>query len=372
MIKKKKNKYKPLFSVQLTVGKVIIASFAGVCLLVLFLLVFLQSLQINRLPDQNLKKRWTDENDYAQTSIFFPIDAELDQDSFIGFQKSIENVLKENSMIPENKGQRLIVDCYYEKGKIQLSREGFSQDVDALGVSPDFFLFHPFEYVSGGPVPAEEAMRDYIVIDERTAWSYFGATNVSGMTLMVGQVPHQISGVIRTPDDRVASAAGADKSIVYTSIDTLELLGNPSTYVGYEVLMPEPYEGFALATFKKVMEEYLDSAEVVENTYRFSPINLFKDLRNYKKRSMRLNAVVFPSWENVARYYETGFANLLIMEAILVLITVLVLIYFLSDLWKHRNYHKQDIKNGLIRIIENEREKRYRNKFEKQEKGDYT
>ena len=63
---------------------------------------------------------------------------------------------------------------------------------------------------------------------------------------------------------------------------------------------------------------------------------------------------------------------LLIMEAILVLITVLVLIYFLSDLWKHRNYHKQDIKNGLIRIIENEREKRYRNKFEKQEKGDYT
>ena len=214
------------------------------------------------------------------------------------------------------------------------------------------------KFVSGEPIPSGDAMRDYVVIDEKTAWNLFGATDVAGMTVYVEGIPHIISGVIEKAEDRLSELAGNDQNIIYVTNETLTQYGTSQGYIGYELLAPEPYEGFALSTLKDVFSEYETTAEFVDNTKRYGYKNLFENMKAVKSRHMQSKAVIYPYWENVARYYDAHYANLCMVRIGLFLLAVIMLVILCIDFWKHRLFHKEDIKNKCIKLIENMREKK--------------
>ena len=93
----------------------------------------------------------------------------------------------------------------------------------------------------------------------------------------------------------------------------------------YEFVMAEPVEGFA-ANFAK--EKFpLKSAVIIENTGRFSFGSLLEVIKDFGRRSMQTAGVIYPYWENAARYIEDWCALLLfigLMAAVCPLVTAIV------------------------------------------------
>lgn len=90
----------------------------------------------------------------------------------------------------------------------------------------------------------------------------------------------------------------------------------------YEIVMADPVEGFALDVVKSNFPE--SAGVAVENSARFGLEEKISVLRNFGYRSMNTSGVVFPYWENAARYVE-DWSSLLILLAALLLLYPLVL-----------------------------------------------
>ena len=60
--------------------------------------------------------------------------------------------------------------------------------------SPYFFLFHPFDLISGSFFDSNYVMDDLIIIDKEVAWNLFGSTDVVGQVVNVGSRPHVVCG----------------------------------------------------------------------------------------------------------------------------------------------------------------------------------
>ena len=127
----------------------------------------------------------------------------------------------------------------------------------------------------------------------------------------------------------------------------------------YEIVMPDPVEGYAASVLAKSLGE--DSgAIVVDNTNRFGFRNLLNDLRDFALLGMRTESVRYPYWENAAIGWETIFAALLLAEGMLILMTVFLLLLMLIHWYRHKTwtllsgfYHLQDA------IYESQSRKRY-------------
>jgi len=77
----------------------------------------------------------------------------------------------------------------------------------------------------------------------------------------------------------------------------------------YEFVMAEPVDGFA-ANFAK--EKFpLKSALIKENTDRFSFGSIIGVIKDFGRRSMQTAGVIYPYWENAARYIEDWCALIL-------------------------------------------------------------
>ena len=247
-------KWKKLFDYRLTGWRLAVLGLSIVLMIVSEIMLLCQKHNTSQLVDQCVKDRWTDENDFAEVSIFFPVANEVNIEQFQTIQHSILKTLEEVSLEADTENRRSFIDCFYQIGSITVNRGSAKLDLTAYGVSKDFFLFHPMKFVSGEPIPSGDAMRDYVVIDEKTAWNLFGATDVAGMTVYVEGIPHIISGVIEKAEDRLSELAGNDQNIIYVTNETLTQYGTSQGYIGYELLAPEPYEGFALSTLKDVSQ----------------------------------------------------------------------------------------------------------------------
>ena len=93
----------------------------------------------------------------------------------------------------------------------------------------------------------------------------------------------------------------------------------------YEIVMPDPVEGYAAAILEKALGEET-GAIIVDNTNRFGIRNLVKDIREFPLLGMRTEAVRYPYWENVAIGWETIFAALFLLECILIVLAILLLV----------------------------------------------
>lgn len=337
--------------------------FIGLILVVLLMSVsgILQLIQKNSeetLIDQRMANRWSKDHDYAQVSLFFPYGTKLEESDIKGVDYQINHILEEISMFAENPSQRLFLSCWYSTGSLTVTRENATASVEAIGVSGDFFLFHPMEFISGGPIPTDSLMKDYVVLDERTAWNLFGATDVEGMEVRIGGVPHIVSGVVKPDTSKLSTLAGSKENLIYVTNESLTEYGTLDSTLAIEIVMPEPYEGFARDSLQKCFEKYKDSGEWIDNSKRFGFFNLWKIFKVRKSMLMQTKPVKYPYWENIARYYENKFIGFWEIRVIFYVISAIIVILELVSIWKMRNFDKEDIKDAWIHMVERIREKR--------------
>lgn len=299
------------------------------------------------LYDQQMAQRWSAEGDAAQISAFYAEDGAEDENYFKGIAQSVVKALQTASIVNENENARLWIDAVSKNGKVTLTTSRGSIEVNALGVSGEFFQFHPQKLLYGSLFSQDSMMQDGIVIDEDIAWQLFGSSNVAGMQVMIGQVPHYITGVIERADGKLERAAGLEKPVCYMSLESLQKYGKVNGGFTYEIVMPNPIKNFAYTTIQTAIGAENENVILIENSTRFDLLPLFWIIRDFGIRSMSFKDVVYPYWENIARGREDILALLLLIKCFLFILPSIFVISTIIYLWKNRTWH---VKQGIVWI----------------------
>lgn len=310
---------------------------------------------------QQMAQRWNKDGGVAQVSCFFSVDSNINLEQIQSFEHSIDNKLAEASIVQEseNPGARLWVDAYSADGSVFISSDrGFVQ-TDAIGIGGDFFLFHPLTLVSGSYFSGNDLMQDYCIIDREVAWQLFGASNVAGMTVYIGNVPHIVVGVVEQPEGRLAEAAGLDGTLVYVSYSTLKELGQNNGINHYEIVMPNPITGFAEGVIRDAFCSDERTAEVVENTTRYSLLSRLKLLKQFGLRSMNGKAIIYPYWENIARGYEDILTLMTFFEMLFLVYALGIALGLFISWWRHKGWTVKEKLRLLWNKLERMKEKLY-------------
>ena len=309
-----------------------------------------QSMQ-KKLYDQQMAKRWGKDGNVAQVSAFFA-EGEVDDVSYFrGIEATIENALLQASVTSQKENARLWIQAVSRNGKVTLGTTKSKVELEAVGVSGEFFMFHPQTMVTGSLFREDSMMSDGVVIDKETAWQLFGSGDVAGMQVMIGQVPHYITGVIERPRGRLYEAAGLNKSVCYLSIESLQEYGTATGGFTYEVVMPNPIQNFALSAVKNAIGTENEAVVLIENSSRFTFLSILEVIKQFGIRSMSFKDIVYPYWENVARGYEDIYAVLLLLKMILLFIPLAFFMVVMILLWKRKKWTTKDTYNRIKDIL---------------------
>lgn len=330
----------------------IICCITGVVSFLIFVgLTVFTNVKADGILEQQMAKRWSNVGESAQISCFFAQGTEVTKDTIRGFEAGLESSLKEEAIesASTNPNARMWIDAYSATGKVTLQNgKKTLADAKAIGVGGEFFQFHPLKLLYGNFFSASDVMEDYVILDEDAAWQLFGSNNVAGMQVTIAGVPHIVAGVIERADGRLNDAAGNQTTTVYLSNHSLETYGISYGINCYEVVMPNPVEGYALKTVKENMKME-DGIEYIENTTRYSLLNLGKVFLEFGSRSMNSQAIIYPYWENVARGWEDIFAMILLFRVLFLLFPIVLLVILVIKLWKGKTWTWKDIPELLKR-----------------------
>ena len=291
----------------------------------------------NMLISQQAAGLWAGDSSerFAQVSCFFPVNKLSNPDSVRAFRKTIDSKLVEAGIKPEE-DEEYWTDCYSATDSLNVKGDHNSSDVTAIGVGGDFFLFHPYELLSGSYLGKDDLMKDRVVLDYELAWKLFGGEQLAGMTVTIDGKPYYIAGVVRRETDKFSDKAFSGEPVMYLPYETLSSMKEGTdggtgieTASGfgincYEIAMPDPISNFA-KTF--VSESFKTSkGVVVENSTRYDFSSIFKMFKKFGNRSMQDSGVIYPYWENAARVSEDYVARLYVFILLLALFPLICLI----------------------------------------------
>lgn len=291
------------------------------------------------LYDQQAAKRWADKaDDYAQISCFYPVSMELSDFGFLSLHHSVEEALTKASIASENANADLFADAYSVTGKLHISTDNTGKEVNVVGVSDSFFLFHPIRLLTGSYFDENMIMSDGVILDEDTAFALYGSQDIIGKTVYIGGVPHYIRGVAARDTGYFAKKAGLAEPICFVAIETLKTHGTIAGSYTYEVVMPSPVEGFAKETVTAALNDSEQKIEVVENSARFSLGAKKEIVLDFGVRSMNRNSIIYPYWENIARAVEDICGLLFVVQTVAFAIATVLLILYVRILYKRRTW----------------------------------
>ncbi len=306
---------------RLSFGQKMLSLTVFLCLMIFFIITVYKQNMINALKDQQAAVRWDEKGQTAQVSSFFGKETAVDEMQIKNFEHEMETALKDAAVNGENNANaRLFVDAYSSMGKITIASEQGTIEANAVGIGGDFFLFHPLTLLEGSYFSGNDLMKDSVILDEDAAWQLFGSNQIAGKSVMIGNTPHYIVGVVKRENGRLQEAAGLDQTVVYVSHETLSAFGDSGGISTYELIAPNPVKGFVLHTVKEKFGLQETEMVVVENSARFSLEAILSVIMDFGIRSMQDTAVQFPYWENVARGYEDICAVLLIFQGFFICI----------------------------------------------------
>ena len=313
---------------------------AILCIFLTGVLGFVQTHMKRSLVDQEMAKRWSAKKDASQISAFYGERAVEDSSYFRGVGVSLDQALVNASITleSENEDARLWMDALSRKGTVNLVSELGKAEINAIGIKGEFFQFHPLRLVSGSYISENSLMKDGIMIDEETAWQLFGSNDVAGMQVELAGVPHIIIGVYERPQGRIEKAAGLEKPMCFLGIESLEKYGKAVGGYCYEIVLPNPIKGFALSTMNTVLAAETTEVKMIENTTRYQLLSLGKVIQSFGTRSMSLESIQYPYWENIARGYEDIFALFLLLKIVLLLYPGLLLVILVIGLYRKKTW----------------------------------
>ena len=281
------------------------------------------------------------ETRFAQTACFLPVDGGKTEDDIRSFRQTLDTKLVEQSLeAPEN--------------------------VKAVGVGGDFFYVHPLPLLSGSYIRSDDLMDDLVVLDEEMAWRLYGSTDLAGMTVYINQKPFVVAGVIARETDFATRKAYTGDGGIFLSYSALSGLDEDAAITCYELVMPDPISGYARGV---VTDNFpVGEGDVVENSSRYSLSHLLEVARSFGLRSMRLNGVIYPYWENAARLTEDYAALLLILAVMLALYPLLsALVFAIRETRRAYRFAKVKVPATVEAAVEKRREERLEQKYKKQQ-----
>lgn len=274
------------------------------------------------MEGQDAAERWQGDSDteFRQVSCYIPVDQKLALNDMYAFRTKLLDALHKAALDIDN-DENLFVDAWSAVDKMTVSSSRASGEASVIAVGGEFFHFHPIRLLSGNYLSEKDLMKDRVLLDEELAWLLFGGTELTGMTLKINGVPFVVGGVIEREQDFASLRAYTVGQGLYMSYDAYVSLTETEGITCYEVVLPEPVDGFALDTVKTNFT--LGRGEALENTGRFSIPRLYKLVGQLGTRSMQAMGLMYPYWENAARCVE-DICAMLLMAATLFLIIPLV------------------------------------------------
>lgn len=309
------------------------------CLLCFALATFLSWFSRRDLYDQQAATRWSADDDYAQLSCFYPVMEQPTDYDFQSLHHLMEESLKNASMESEIEGAKLFIDAYSMTGSLMLSTDNADMEVKAVGVTEQFFQFHPVRLLEGSYIDENMLMLDGIILDEEAAFTLYGSNNVVGMPVFIGNTQYYIRGVVEHDDGYFSKKAGLDSSVCYVPAEILLNMGVVEGSYTYEVLMPNPVDGFAKDILKTALNDTEGRLDVVENSARYLPQARKEILMDYAVRSMSSKGIIYPYWENVARAMEDIVAAFYAIQMVTFVVAVVLTLWYIWYRFKNRTWN---------------------------------
>lgn len=305
------------------------------------LLAGIERIVTSQLSTQQLAKRWSEEEQFTQLSIFFAKGKEINEAQIMPIEQAIKTALEEASIDASADNGRKWVDAYSSKGELTLSSDRTSATVRAYGVSKDFFLFHPLTLLSGTYFGLEDENEDGLILDENVAWQLFGSNNVAGLTVEINGISYVVRGVVRSEEGLFSEKVEENIPTVYVSFSLLERhYGSSESGLpieNYELLIANPVRDFGETTLKNAVGGDENAYVMVENTTRYQLMNRLTMLKDFTTSTMSTKAVEYPYWENRARGYETISLLIMFFEIVCLIYPIIYAIQLLHKLWKKKH-----------------------------------
>lgn len=311
----------------------------------------------------------TGDGRFAQLACYLPVDDGKTEDDIRAFRQSLESKMVEQSLEAQE-GGRLYLDGYSGAASLTVrSDNGGSATVKAIGVGGDFFYFHPLTLRGGAYIKGDDLMDDLVVLDEEMAWRLFGGVDLAGLTVYLNGEPFVVAGVIAREADFATNRAYTGDGGVYMSFSAMSRLNENAAVTGYEIVMPNPITGYAKGVLKDVFP--IGEGDIVENSSRYSLTHIWEVIQDFGQRSMRLNGVIYPYWENAARLTE-DYAALLTVLAVLLSLCPLafVIVLGIRDIRRAYRFAKIKIPEKVDEAVEKHREERLEKAYEKKREGE--
>ena len=302
------------------------------------------------------------ETRFAQLAVFMPEGKGKSEEDIQRFRQSLDGTLVEQSLeAPENGS--LTIDAYCGFASVTVS-----SSVKAAGVGGDFFYFHPLTLLGGSYIRSDDLMDDLVVLDEETAWRLFGGTDLAGLTMYINDKPFVVAGVVAREADFATQKAYTGDGGVYMSYSALSRLVETASITCYEIVMPNPIRNFA----KGILEDFpADGGDLVENSSRYEFSHLLEVAKNFAERSMRLNGVIYPYWENAVRLTEDYAALLAVLSIVFAVCpAVTVLVLGIRQIRRTYRFVKAKVPEKVEAAVEKRREERLERQYEKTSGGE--
>ena len=300
------------------IKRIIIIAVNALCIIAFIICLTVSSSIKAPLRSQQAARAWAGQSGerFAQLSAFFPESSNFTEDSIRSLRFNLDNTLQAASL-ESTPGRTLYTDAWSTKGDVTIYDERGPFPAKAIAVGGDFFLFHPLYLRAGSYLSPNDVMKDRIILDEELAWRLFGAVHLEGFEVIINEKPFVVAGVISRESDFASSLAYTYGAGLFMSFEALmDMTEGDISIDAYEIVMPDPISGFALNAFTEAVSD--PGVHIIENSARFSLGNSFALIGDFGERSMRSDSILFPYWENAARYVEDWLALLLVLSLIFI------------------------------------------------------
>ena len=311
------------------------------CLCAGLICLFVSGSISKKAYDQQEGSRWATGGDtpYHQVSASFPASQSLSRQSISGVRAQMQRSINDASLSDEGRG-RPWADAYaaFATGDVtKVTSLGMAgvENVMIIGVSEDFFLFHPMDVISGSVLPQDMVNDDLILIDRETAWNLYGSNDIAGQKVYINGSPFVISGVY-DPDSSKMSKKAMQQKCIMISYAAFEKLYADTPITCYEAVIPNPVNSFAINCLQDATGGENSGVILVDNEARFSTKALLSRFSDIHLLLMETSDVIFPFWENRIRGIEWDLFILLILRLIFFLPPLVSVIFVLVSFIRNR------------------------------------
>lgn len=282
------------------------------------------------LPDQLAARRW-DGKGSSQISAFFAQGEGDIPGRIYSLTAAVDQAMQDASLTAPEEG-RLWYCAYSTEQNMYARTERDSTTLRVSVIGGEYFLIHQPDLLCGSYLMPGGENAGYVFLDEQAAWKLFGAINVVGMPVTLGDGEYIVCGVGAVPSGTVYDEAYGQTPRAYILFDSPSASSVREISV-YEAVLPNPVDGFALDVFEKNFTaggEYT----VVENSRRFTVSALWDYITHMDTLGVRTSPVTYPWWENVAQVAQYRCAALLIAEIVLYALALLLCLTWCGIAWK--------------------------------------